>query len=36
MPLMLKTFTPCDMFDGGHTIPDEVAQFAVDWFLERI
>lgn len=25
-----------DEFDGGHTIPPEVAQFAVNWFLDRI
>jgi phospholipase/carboxylesterase len=25
-----------DEFDGGHTIPGEVAQFAVNWFLDRI
>jgi predicted esterase len=23
-------------FEGGHTIPDEVGQFAVNWFLDRI
>ena len=25
-----------DEFDGGHTIPGEVAGFAVNWFLDRI
>ncbi len=25
-----------DEFDGGHTIPGEVAQFAVNWFIGRI
>ena len=25
-----------DEFKGGHTIPDEVARFAVDWFMDRI
>jgi phospholipase/carboxylesterase len=25
-----------DEFDGGHTIPPEVAQSAVNWFLDRI
>ncbi|MFK7091643.1 alpha/beta hydrolase-fold protein, partial [Chromobacterium violaceum] len=25
-----------DEFDGGHAIPGEVAQFAVNWFLGRI
>jgi predicted esterase len=25
-----------DEFEGGHVIPPEVAQFAVNWFLDRI
>jgi phospholipase/carboxylesterase len=25
-----------DEFDGGHTIPPEVAQFAVNWFTDKI
>jgi phospholipase/carboxylesterase len=25
-----------DEFEGGHTIPSEVAQFAVNWFMDKI